>query len=40
MRKVKLNAWQIALVFKNGAYQRALTGTTGYGLMNRYMSMI
>jgi hypothetical protein len=28
MRKVKLNAWQVALVFKNGAYQRCLTEGT------------
>jgi hypothetical protein len=28
MKKVKLNAWQVGLVFKNGAYQRMLmTGT-------------
>ncbi len=28
MKKVKLNAWQVALVFKNGAYQRSLTEGT------------
>ncbi len=28
MKKVKLNAWQVALVFKDGAYQRLLTTGT------------
>ncbi len=28
MKKVKLNTWQVALVFKNGAYQRLLTTGT------------
>lgn len=28
MKKVKLNTWQVALVFKNGAYERCLTEGT------------
>lgn len=37
MKRIKLNEWQVALVFKNGAYQRCLTAGKYWCGFNEYV---